>query len=314
MKTISFLFSAILFCTQVDAQDATIRTLQIESLRKIKMDVNDTTKRPWKAGGLYNLAAGQGALSNWAAGGDDFSLTINSLLNLFAFYRKGKNSWDNSLDINLGYLKTTSLGGRKNDDRLDLFSKYGYALSPRLNLSTVFDFRSQFFKGYTYSDTIRTFSSAFMAPAYILVSQGLDYKPVKNLSIYLSPITTRWVIVNNDTLSAKRAYGVDSGKHSINGIGAYATINFIKEVNKHLTYKARLDLFSNYKKNPQNIDLYMTNILSIKLGKIFSVTWSVDMIYDDDVRLFGKNKTSPALQLKSIIGIGLQVRFSSNHS
>ena len=29
---------------------------------------------------------------------------------------------------------------------------------------------------------------------------------------------------------------------------------------------------------------------------------SVDMIYDDDVKLFGKDKTSPALQVKSIIG------------
>ena len=28
---------------------------------------------------------------------------------------------------------------------------------------------------------------------------------------------------------------------------------------------------------------------------------SVDMIYDDDVKLFGKDKISPALQVKSII-------------
>jgi hypothetical protein len=28
------------------------------------------------------------------------------------------------------------------------------------------------------------------------------------------------------------------------------------------------------------------------------------MVYDDDVRLFGSSKTSPALQTKSMIGIG----------
>jgi hypothetical protein len=235
-------------------------------------------------------------------------------LNLFSSYRKEKISWDNNLDVSLGFLKTTSLGSRKNDDRFDLFSKYGHALGPKLNLSSVFDLRSQFFKGYTYPNNVKTFSSSFMAPGYVLISLGLDYKPAKNLSIFFSPFTSRWVIVRNDSLSAKGSYGVDTGRHSINELGAFSTINFTKEINKHVSYKARLDLFSNYKKNPQNIDVYMTNILSVKVAKLISFNWNVDMIYDDDVRIFGKNKSSPALQLKSIVGIGLQVRFLSKPS
>ena len=87
------------------------------------------------------------------------------------------------------------------------------------------------------------------------------------------------------------------------------SINYMKEFNKIVSYKGRLDLFSNYKKNPQNIDVYFTNLLNVKLSKILSVTWSVDMIYDDDVKLFGKNNSSPALQLKSLIGVGLLVKF-----
>ena len=31
---------------------------------------------------------------------------------------------------------------------------------------------------------------------------------------------------------------------------------------------------------------------------------AVGMMYDDKIRIFGPNKTSPGLQLKSIIGIG----------
>ena len=75
-----------------------------------------------------------------------------------------------------------------------------------------------------------------------------------------------------------------------------------------ITYKGRLDLFSNYKRNPQNVDLYFTNVLNIKLAKILSLTWSLDMIYDDDVRLFGENNNGAALQLKSLVGIGLLVQ------
>jgi hypothetical protein len=297
------------------AQDQTIKTLQVESNKTVKAEVViDTTKTSWKTGGLYNLSIGQGTLSNWAAGGDDFSLTINSLLNLFCFYRKHKNSWDNSLDISLGYLKTTSLGSRKNDDRFDLLSKYGYALNSKLNISTLFNFRSQFLKGYTYPNNKKTFSSSYLAPGYVLLSLGLDYKPAKNLSIFLSPFTSRWVIVKNDSLSAKGSYGVDTGRKSISQLGAFSTINYRKDLNKYVSYKARIDLFSNYKKNPLKVDFNMTNVLSVKLARFLSINWTIDMIYDDDTRLFGKNKSSPALQLKSIIGIGLLVRFLSRSS
>ncbi len=293
----------------VFAQDETVRELRDASGRVIKKDPNDTVPYTWRKGGMYGINVSQGSLSNWAAGGDDFSLSVNSILNLFAFYKKNKHSWDNTLDFNLGYVNTTSLGSRKNDDRIDILSKYGYALNPKLNLAGLVNFRSQLFKGYTYDDDVKTLSSTFLSPAYILVSPGLDFKPNADLSIFVSPITARWTIVKDDSLSAQGLYGVEPGRHSNGEFGAFATINYLKEFNKNLSFKSRLDLFSNYKRKPQNIDLYFTNVLNIKLTRLLSITWSVDMIYDDDVRLFGKDNTGAALQLKSLVGIGLLANF-----
>jgi hypothetical protein len=292
------------------AQDETVKELKNASEKSIKKDPNDTIPKTWKKGGLYGINISQGSLSNWAAGGDDFSLSVNSILSLFAFYKKDKYSWDNTFDFNLGYVKTTSLGSRKNDDRIDFLSKYGYALNSKLNVAGLFNFRSQLFKGYTYdNNAAKTLSSAFLSPAYILVSPGFDYKPNANLSIFVSPITARWTIVKDDTLSAKGLYGVEPGKHSNLEIGAFASINYLKEFNKIVTYKSRLDLFSNYRRKAQNVDLYFTNVLNVKLSKILSLTWSVDMIYDDDVRLFGTNNNGAALQLKSLVGVGLLAKF-----
>ena len=231
------LFSAI----SVSAQDATVKELKNESEKSVKKDPNDTISKTWKKGGLYGLNVSQGSLSNWAAGGDDFSLSLNSALSLFAFYKKDRHSWDNTFDFNLGYVKTTSLGSRKNDDRIDLLSKYGYALNPKLNLAGLVNFRSQLFKGYTYDgDGNKTLASAFLSPAYILVSPGLDYKPTSSLSIFVSPITARWTIVKDDSLSARGLYGVNPGKHSEGEFGAFASINFLKEFNKNITYKSKL--------------------------------------------------------------------------
>jgi len=292
------------------SQDATVQNLKNEASKTITKDPADTSSKTWNTGGLTSINVSQGALSNWAAGGDKFSLSVNVYSNLHAYYKKGRHSWDNNLDINLGYVNTTSLGARKNDDRIDLLSKYGYALNSKLNLSGLFNFRSQFFDGFTYpDDTTKLFASTAFAPAYILVSPGLDFKPLSNLSFFVSPITSRWVIVSNSILNSQGLYGVEPGKSSLNELGAYASVNYFTDASKPVSYKGRLDMFTNYKNNPQNIDVFMTNVLAFKISKVLSATWSLDVIYDDDVRLFGKNLNAPGTQFKSLFGIGFLLKY-----
>ena len=301
----------VLFCLPAIscAQDKAIRTLQLESVTAVpKVPAADTSKKAWKKGGLYRLSLGQGSLSNWAAGGDDFSLNINTTLNLYATHKSKHFNWDNSLDLVLGFINTTSLGSRKNDDRIDLVSKYNYSINKKATIGSLVNFRTQFFAGYSYPNKVKVYSSNFLSPGYVLTSLGVDFKPKKELSLFLSPLTSRWVIVKNDSLAAKGSYGVDSGENVINQLGAFATINYQKEIIKNLSYKSRLDLFSNYRKNPWNVDVYMTNVLAVKIFKMLSFNWSFDIIYDDDTRIFGEEKDTPALQLKSIVGAGFQLR------
>lgn len=291
------------------AQDETLKELQEKALEVKKMPGRDSGKI-WTVGGRYLLNVAQGSQSNWAAGGDEFSFSLNTNFGFFARYQEGGISWDNAIDLNYGIMNNTSQGTRKTDDRMDITTKPGYSITPTVNLATLFNFHSQFTKGYNYkSDGTRELLSNFMSPGYFLVSIGFDYRPSEGLSIFLSPITSRWVYVANDSLAAQGAYGVDSGQHVTNEIGAFASINYNKDFSKKISYSGRLDLFSNYKNNPQNIDLLMTNMLIAKISKIFSFNVSLNLIYDDDVKLFGKNNDSPALQIKQTFGAGVAVKF-----
>ena len=303
-----FLFLLIAIDNIAIGQDLSVKAMQEESIKTTKKLVVDTSSKTWKKGILHSLNFSQASLSNWSAGGDKFSLSVSSILNTYANYKKGKNSWDNSFEFNFGYVNSTSLGSRKNDDRFDLVSKYGYALNNKLNIAALFNLRSQFFKGYTYEGVTKNFASNFMSPGYVLQSFGLDYKPSQAYSLFFSPITGRWVFVTDPVLSARGLYGVKPGENSTFEIGAFANLNFMKEIAPNITFKSRLDLFSNYRNNPQNVDLFMTNLLTAKLSKLFNVTWGVDMIYDDDAKLFGPNGNSPSLQFKSLVGIGVQFK------
>jgi hypothetical protein len=310
MRKVALVVSSLFVTVISMAQDKTVQELKIESGKTITKDKDDTIPKIWKTGGLFNGTVGQTSLSNWAAGGDQFSLNANGLLNLHAFYKKDRHSWDNNLDLELGYVSTTTLGTRKTNDRMELTSKYGYQLFDHMFLSGLFNFRSQFTDGFTYpNDTTRIKTSDFLAPAYVIVSLGMDWKPSNALSVFVSPLTSRWTIVRDDSLSAKGAYGVDTGKTWRNEIGAYLTATCMKELVKNFTYKGKLDLFSNYKHNPQNIDVYMNNLFSMNVYKGFSFTVGADLVYDDDVKIFGKNKNAARLQIREYIGIGYQKKF-----
>jgi hypothetical protein len=181
----------------------------------VTKDPKDTTKMTWKTGGLYNLTFSQAALSNWSAGGDKSAISLNTLLNVYAFYANGRNSWDNMLVLAYGVTNTTSLGTRKTNDNIDLTSKYGYDLGKKWYLSGLLDFRTQFAPGYNYPDAnTKVLTSTFLAPAYLLLAAGMDYKPNDHFSLFLSPLTIREVIVKNDSLASVGAFGVDSGKTS----------------------------------------------------------------------------------------------------
>lgn len=311
MKKILF-FSITLFAFSIaKSQDGTVKDLKKDADKSIKKDANDTIPKKWKLGGNFSLNANQGSLSNWSAGGDKFSLSLNSYLNLYAFYKKGKHSWDNSLDLAYGMVKTTSLGNRKASDRIDYLSKYGFGISKHLNIAALLNFRSQFAKGYAYNKTAdgrdsSTLTSKSFAPAYLLLSLGLDYKPINDLSIFISPITGRWIFVGDTLLGP--GYGLDPGKKVKTEIGAFLSVNYLKKIGSNFTFKTRFDLFSNYRHEPQNIDIYWSNVLTAKITKYINFSFNLDMIYDDDTKNVNPNK-GPAPQWLELMGIGFAYTF-----
>lgn len=297
---VSFLFLFI----SVSGQDDAVKALQEDSNKKSEEDT--AHKKGWKKGGLFTLNVAQGSLSNWQGGGDKNSFSAVGFLNLFAILKEGKNLWSNTLDLGYGYINTTSLGSRKSDDRFDLLSKYGYQVSNHWYTGALFNFRTQFAEGFAYEKDvngaeIKTLTSKFLAPAYVLLSLGFDYKPTSSFSVFISPLTERWIIVNDDILSAIGAYGVEPGKKSKNELGAFLSAALNKNVMANVTFKSRFDAFSNYKNNPGNVDIFWTNILAMKVNKYLSANIAVDFLYDDDA--VGR------LQLRQLLGIGLSAKF-----
>jgi hypothetical protein len=287
------------------AQDAQIKNLQKESSKTIKKE--DEQKEGWTTGGIFTFNLSQGASKNWAAGAEESSFSINSIIQAFAFYKKNKLSWDNTFNGQYGIVNASSIGTRKNDDRIDLLSKLGYAIDKsKWSVTLLGNIRTQFTEGFDYSSTPANRNSDFFSPAFLLISPGINYKPTNGIDIFVSPITSRWIIVNQVAL--RELYKIPENANSINEIGAFSSIQVKRDVAKNINYVSRFDLFSNYKREPQNIDVFWTNVFNMKVNKYISVTYNFDLIYDHDV----ENVNTGGLlgtQLKSLLGVGFTAKF-----
>ena len=263
----------------------------------------------WIFGGNIGANLNQTSFINWAAGGEN-TIGGNVLLNYTANYKDNHHIWDNRLELAYGINNTETTGSRKTNDKIYLSSLYGYEFAKNLYFSGLFNFQSQFTKGYTYDkDLNTTLVSAFMAPGYLTLGGGLTWIPKKWLTSTFTPVTWREVYVVNTQLSSEGAYGVTPGHNSFSEVGANLQMEINTDIMKNVNLYSRLILFSNYKENPENIDVNLEVQINMTINKWLSAYVSANMIYDDDINIIKDNGSiGPALQFKEALGIGLQIK------
>jgi hypothetical protein len=323
-KTILLFIGFIVLCkisySQVTEGETKLRTLSV-----------DTTFKGWKKAGVFSANLAQTSLTNWSAGGEN-SISASSFLYVFANYKKPNSYWDNSLDLGYGFLAQGKSDFIKTDDKIDLLSKFGQKAKDNLYYTALFNFKTQMAPGYKTIDDSVLISNLF-APAYFIGALGLDYKPTSNLSLFFAPATTKYTIVNDQRLADSGSYGVTPATFDANKVilthgektrfefGGYMRLIFTKsefksEFLKNLSFTSKLDLFSNYILEPQNIDVNWENLIVMNVNKYIVVSISTQLIYDNDVQIEVDtnedgiiDKKGPRIQFKELLGVGLAYKF-----
>lgn len=317
-----FIISIALMVTGVAfSQDKADTTKQVaDSTVKV---VESIPPKDWQLTALYGVNGTQSSFVNWTAGGRN-NITLLGYVSASANYNKDGLKWESDLDFSLGGLQYIGKNNgneamQKTDDKIDISSTIGHNFKnhEKIYVSAVGSFNTQTLDGFAYPDDT-TLVSGFMAPAYVNLSLGMDYTPNKKFSVFVSPLSAKWTIVNIDTLANVGAYGVKPAEYATNGtlvtagqhvraeFGAYFKLAYTKEVIKNIEMKSTLELFSNYLNNPQNIDVNGDVLFTFKVNDWFSASLNWTLIYDHDINIrtydggFG-----PRLQFKSVLGLGI---------
>ncbi|MDR0873975.1 MAG: DUF3078 domain-containing protein [Prevotellaceae bacterium] len=322
MKKIFFIVCSIaLFGGNIYAQDE-IGIKDMSEIKKMSDVVVDTTNKSvsdtarWTLKGMGSLTYAQAYFKNWANGGDN-SHAINAGFNGGAYYRKKRTAWDNDVALAFGIINTDAYGWQKNVDKINFASKYGYAINKRLFYTGLIDFKTQFYKGYNLpNDSVMV--SNFMAPGYLTAALGMDYKPYKFFSVFVSPVTGRFTFVLNDSLSHEGAYGVDVDKKIKSQLGAYIKLAFNENIFKNVNLISTLDLFTPYTTLEDNQKIFSRwvvdweVVVSMQFNKYIGATLTTSLLYDDAVKYTDKdgNQHGARVQFKEILGLGLTYKFN----
>ena len=263
----------------------------------------------WITNGYAGLKLTQVSFTNWATGGDNaFAFDLQGTYQ--ADYKHNKHIWQNRIELSYGLNKTKSEITKKTSDKIYLNSNYGYEIYKNLYLSALFNFQSQFTRGYDYGVNPDVYVSQFMAPGYLMTGIGFTWIPNKFFTAVLSPAAWRGTFVLNDRLSDEGAYGVKPGKKLLSEFGANLKLEGRYEFLKNMTLYSRLDLYSDYLRKPQNVDINWEVQINMVINKWFSTTLTTNMVYDDDVKItLSDGRKVKRIQFKEVLGVGLQLNF-----
>ena len=276
----------------------------------------------WDMGltGAYTL--NQTYLSNWTKGGESSFSTVLDLLGESTYNNKeAKTQWISALRLNFGTIRTKENGNRKNQDLIEINSKYNRNAWGKIGMSTSIYMKTQLANGYNYPNDSVVISK-FLNPASLTVGLGFEYKPIKNTTINVAPLSYKNTFVTDTAEINQSIYGIEEGKRALQEMGAQIVLNNKLSPTKNLNIENRLRLFSNYLNNPQNVDVDWELIIDQKINWFFTIRLNLHLIYDDDVRFpvfdsegapilnpDGSNKTVAKTQFKEFIGLSLQFKF-----
>ena len=276
--------------------------------------VKDTSY--WNGENSFGLFFNQSAYGPYWKGGGSNAIATRTNLLLQKNYQKGKTNWENRLVFKYGIIKLGGFEFQKNEDHLELDSKYGFRISKRLKFSGLLNFFTRMHDTYQIQKTGERgkLIGNFLAPGYINLGVGFDYSTDKKiLTIYYTPANSKISIVRIDELKSQFLPKDIEGNVRYE-LGSLLTLEFKKEIFTNVFVHSIGKLFMNQLKSFGKIDIDFENRIRFKINSNLSANLNTHVIYDEDI-LFdiepedGETYQGPRTQFKEIFNIGFSQTF-----
>jgi hypothetical protein len=266
-------------------------------------------KSPWSSNGKLSIQFSQYYVTkNWYKGGDPNA----SLLSIFEYYKNYNNNdkltWDNNLDIKIGFFNSgndTLRAFYVNNDVFKINSRLGYkSFLNKWYYSINGEFNTSLFTSYAGTNSNDVVTS-FLSPTRIFMSLGLDYRYNSNTSVLLAPAAYKLIFLTSNRIDPL-SVGIEKGKSSKSvGYLVQAKVNW--KFTKEISVASDFHLFSTY--DFENVEFNWETTANFIINRYLSTRLSLNMRYDNTPKKTAKNSEKNKLQMQEQLSFGFHFRF-----
>ena len=285
-------------------QRAIVRDIQEDALDAARAlrDMNS----PWRRQANLSLQLTQNyATENWHQGAAN-AFAMLWAAKAFANYNKGNLSWENNAEWRVGVSTVSGDTLRKmntTDDIFQFYSKFGYQVHKHWYVSMFADFRTNFFPNFQKNSN--HLNTTFLTPIRYNMGLGIDYKPLKGLSVNVSPVTYKLIYALNTDVERidVNELGIETGNNMLNEVGSSVRVEWKWRPLREIELETKFYFFTNYKKVETeleiDVDFYINKYMSAKILLHPRYDGTVESTTDDKSRL----------QFKELISVGFAHTF-----
>ena len=187
------------------------------------------------------------------------------------------------------------------DDLFKIYSKANLRIVPKLFTSISAEIETRFLP--TYKSNSTELKSGPFSPLRFNAAFGLDYKPVKNLSVSFSPISYK-VIHINDTIRVKGSdYGLEEGQQTQHNIGSSVRVEYTWKPVREVALESKFYFYTNYR----HVELDLEVNCDFIINRFMSARLMLHPRYDSSVIMEGD--THAKIQFRELLSLGFAHKF-----
>jgi len=243
---------------------------------------------------------------NWHKGGESNYSAVASTVFELNYNDKDRVTFDNKLEMKLGFLTSPSDTVHKfkpNNDLLRYTGKLGLQAHKRWYYTLQILAYTQFTRGLKANDT-KVYSD-FMSPFDLNVGLGMEYKVEalnKRLTGTLNFLPLSYNFRYVDRLALSTSYGLKEGSHAMHDFGSQLTIDLTWKMADQISWKTRLYGFTSYKRALVEWE----NLITLQVSKYISANLFLYPRFDDSGK---RNDSTGYLQFQEYSSLGISYSF-----
>lgn len=261
-------------------------------------------KTPWRREATLMAQITQNYVSkNWYQGGSS-SFAGLGIAKGHIDYVSDRFTWENTGEWRMGGTTIANDSLHKvntTDDKFRVYTKANLLIVPKLFASVSAELETRLLP--TYRSNSDELKSGPFSPIRFNGAVGIDWKPVKGLSLSVSPLSYKVIHIRDTARVRVKDYGLKAGEQTQHNIGSSVRLEYTWKPVREVELELQFYTYTNYK----DVEIDLEVNCDFIINRYLSARLELHPRYDTSVIMKGDSHAK--LQFRELLSLGFAHKF-----